>query len=78
MKKYFEFFSFFIGLLLISSCTSKGEIFTDATCIVHVAVVHPEKGLIENQTVIVQGEKILKVIASEELKLSPENNIIDG
>lgn len=78
MKNYFKLFSFLYVLLLVSSCAQNGEIFTDATCIVNVAVVHPEKGLIENQTVIIQGEKILKVVSSEELKLSPENTIIDG
>ena len=71
-------FQMLLWVLLIFSCESEGEVFTNAICIENVSVIHPENGLIENQTVIVSGEKILKVISSKELMLSPENNIIDG
>lgn len=64
--------------LLISACQPSGEVFAGATCIENVNVVHPENGLIQNQTVIIQGEKILKVVSSKDLELSPENKIIDG
>lgn len=69
----------FLTLFLsIISCQPSGEVFQDAICITNVSVIHPEDGLTENQTVIVQGEKILKVVPSSDLKLSPENQIIDG
>lgn len=77
MKKCFRLQNF-LCVLIISSCQPSGAVFPDAICIENVSVIHPEKGLTENQTVIVQGEKIFKVVQSAELKLSPENQIIDG
>ena len=69
----------FLALLLLgSSCQTSGEIFEDAICFENVSIIHPEKGLIESQTVIIKGEKIIKVVPSTELQLSPENQIIDG
>lgn len=68
----------FLWVLLISACQPSGAVFPDAICIENVSVIQPEEGLIENQTVIVQGEKIFKVVPSADLKLSPENQIIDG
>ena len=64
--------------LLISSCQPSGEVFADAICIENVAVIHPENGLSQRQTVIIQGEKIIKVVPSKDLILSPKNKIIDG
>ncbi len=65
-------------LILLGSCQPNGAIFKDAICIENVGIIHPEDGLIEGQTVIVKGEKILKVGYANELQLSPENKIIDG
>ncbi len=77
MKNTFKFLYASLFLFVVA-CQPSGEVFADATCIENVTIVHPEKGLIENQTVIVLGEKILKVVASKDLQLSPENKIIDG
>lgn len=71
----FLFLTLFLGIV---SCQPSGEFFQDAICIENVSVIHPEDGLTENQTVIVQGEKIFKVVPSSDVKLSPENQIIDG
>ncbi|MFK7814249.1 MAG: amidohydrolase family protein [Maribacter sp.] len=71
-------FLLILCILIVTSCQPSGELFLDATCIENVNVIHPENGLIENQTVIIQGEKILKVISSKDIQLSAENKIIDG
>ena len=65
-------------IVIASSCQPSGEIFADSICIENVNVIHPENGLIENQTVIIQGDKIIKVTPSKELQLSAENKIING
>ena len=65
-------------LILLGSCQPNGEIFEDAICIENVGVIHPEDGLIEGQTVIIHGDKIMKVAPSKALQLSPKNKIIDG
>lgn len=77
MTNTFKILSCLLFLLGIS-CRPSGEVYVDATCIQNVTVIHPINGLIANQTVIVQGEKILKVVSSNELQLSPKNKIIDG
>lgn len=77
MKHGLRFLSLTL-LISMVSCQPGGETFQDAICIEHVSVIHPENGLTENQTVIIQGEKILRVAPSSDLKLSPENQIIDG
>jgi imidazolonepropionase-like amidohydrolase len=65
-------------LLLFSSCQPNGEVFEDAICIQNVSIIHPEDGLIKDQTVIIHGDKIMKVAPSKALQLSPKNKIIDG
>ena len=65
-------------IVLASSCQPSGEVFADSICIENVNVIHPENGLIENQTIIIQGDKIIKVTPSKELLLSAENKIING
>lgn len=77
MKNILKFPSLLL-LLLLSSCLPNGEIFEDAICIQNVSIIHPENGLIQGQTVIIQGDKILKVTPSKALQLSPKNKIIDG
>ena len=77
MKNYFKFLYLFI-FAMVTACQPSGEIFKDAICIENVSVVHPENGVIDNQTVIIQGEKIFKIFSSTAIKLSPENKIIDG
>lgn len=65
-------------IFLFLGCQKSGEFFKDAICIENVSVINPEKGLTENQTVIIQDDKIFKIVSSKELQLSPKNQIIDG
>ena len=70
--------SILLFALFLTGCQPEGELFKDALCIENVSVIHPENGLTPNQTVIISGEKILKVVPSNEIALSPENQILDG
>jgi len=77
MKTINKLLYFFIVIFLIS-CQSSGDFYKDAICIQNINIIDPSNGLIENQTVIVQNEKIIKVVDSKTLILSEENKIIDG
>lgn len=77
MKNVLKFPSLLL-LILLGSCQPNGVIFGDAICIENVGVIHPENGLIKGQTVIIHGDKIIKVVPSKALQLSPKNKIIDG
>ncbi|MCH2083222.1 MAG: amidohydrolase family protein [Saprospiraceae bacterium] len=65
-------------LVIMVSCQPSGRIYEGAVCIHNIHTIDAESGLLKNQTVIVKGEKILKIAPSQELKLAPENTIIDG
>ena len=65
-------------MILIFSCTPKGEYFENATCIVDVSTIDAVDGLQENMTLIIHEDKILRIAKTVDLALSPENNIIDG
>ena len=66
------------ALLLLYSCKPEGALYENAICIQNVTTIDPENGLRENQTVIIQEGKIIKVGASDEIPLSSKNTIIDG
>ncbi len=70
--------SAFLIFTLFVNCRPKGEVFEEAYCIENISVIDPEKGLIENQTVIVKDGKIHNVIPSNQIQLSADNEIIDG
>ncbi|WP_273565327.1 amidohydrolase family protein [Maribacter halichondriae] len=70
--------STFLIFVIFISCHPKGEVFEEAYCIENISIIDPEKGLIENQTVIVKEGKIHKVVPSNQIQLSAENEIIDG
>lgn len=64
--------------LLFIACQDKGVLFEGAICIQNITTIDAENGQQEKQTVVLQQEKIIKIIPTAELKLAPENQIIDG
>lgn len=52
--------------------------FLDGICFTNVTIIDAEQGQIDDMTVIVQKEKIVKVIKSKDIKLSDTNTIIDA
>ncbi|MCE7990414.1 MAG: amidohydrolase family protein [Roseivirga sp.] len=75
MKKTF---SLLFLLHLTLSCSSDGQLFTNAICIEDITTIDPENGIKEHQTVVIQEGKILKVDNTRNLKLSTKNQIING
>lgn len=71
-------FVLYLTLLFHFGCQSSGEYFEDAFCIENISTIDSNEGLKENQTVVVKDGKILKITSSNDLKLDPENEIIDG
>ncbi|MEM8525865.1 MAG: amidohydrolase family protein [Bacteroidota bacterium] len=69
---------FFVSGLLFTACKDKDQLFKDAICIQNITTIDAEAGAQENQTVVLQDEKIIKVAPTDELQLALENNIIDG
>jgi imidazolonepropionase-like amidohydrolase len=71
-------------LLLVSisflflECTPYETYFEDSLCIENITIIDPQKGQIDNQTLIIQNGKISKIFPSQEINLSRENNIING
>jgi hypothetical protein len=57
-------FGIIVSILFFSSCVPKGEYYEDTLCIENVSLVDPEKGLIENKTVLIRDEKIYKVVSA--------------
>lgn len=70
-------FKLLLAVLLIAGCKEKLEL-KDALCIQNISVIDPEKGLIENQTVVIQDGKITKVVSSRDFGISGNNQVIDG
>jgi urease alpha subunit len=68
----------FLAVIFFLACHRAEVRFEDALCIENVSIIDPEIGLIDNQTVIIKAGKIHKVVATDELPLSPDNEIIDG
>ncbi len=52
--------------------------YDDAYCIANITTVDVEQGLRESMTVIVKGDRILKIDKSVNFNLSPSNQIVDG
>ncbi len=69
---------FLLILFVFIGCSKPGELFKEATCITNISTIDANNGLISNQTIILKDGKILKIAKSKDLKLSPENKIIDG
>lgn len=67
-----------LSLFLIISCSPKQEVFEDAICITNVNTVDSQSGLQEAMTVIIKGNRILKIGKAESFNLAPSNQIIDG
>jgi len=64
--------------ILSAACQDRGVLFEDAICIQNITTIDANNGQQEKQTVIIQQEKIIKIAPTAELKLAPENTIIDG
>ena len=69
---------YLILFALITNCSSNEMIFENAICIQNINTIDPQEGLKENQTVILKDGKIFQIANSNELELSPSNNIVDG
>jgi len=65
-------------LCFLFSCSGKKELFEDAICISKVNVIDAESGLQKNMTVIVKDDRILKMVKSDSIQLSEENEILDA
>jgi len=65
-------------VLLFAACQDKGVLFENAICIQSITTIDAENGQQEKQTIVFQQEKIIKIAASDELILAPENTVIDG
>ena len=67
-----------LGVLCLTlGCDFTSLTYPDALCLQHIAVVNPQSGIQDDQTVIIQAGKILRVADSKLLPLSPKNTIID-
>ncbi len=64
--------------ILIFSCQPGGKLYEGAICIENITIIDPVDGVSESQTVIIKDDRIHLVAPSSGLKLSPENEIIDG
>jgi len=64
--------------ICLSACQPAGEVFENAICIQNITTIDAEKGLKANQTVVISEGKIIKIATTSELKLSSENEILDG
>ena len=73
-KIYIPLFS----ILIFLSCGEGFHFFENAICIENVNTIDAKTGLQNNQTIIIQEGKILKISPSDKLKLSPKNKIVDG
>ncbi|MGI9550092.1 MAG: amidohydrolase family protein [Aurantibacter sp.] len=68
----------FLASVFLIACHRAEVLFEDALCIENISIIDPEKGLIDNQTVIIKAGKIHKVVSTDELHLASDNEIIDG
>lgn len=75
MLKYFIISIFSILLL---GCNSSALVFENAVCITNVNTIDAKDGLSENMTVVIKGNKIVKVAPSNSISLADKNEIIDG
>lgn len=76
MKKAIKLF--LLSSILLSGCKSPDLFFENALCLENISTIDPVEGLKENQTIIITDGKISKVANTNELRLSPKNNIVDG
>lgn len=67
---------FFI-LILFASC-SDIETFENSTCINNITTIDAESGLKENQSVIIQDNKIVRIQETKKVNLTGNSTFIDG
>ncbi|MBL7864094.1 MAG: amidohydrolase family protein [Cyclobacteriaceae bacterium] len=66
------------GFLALTSCREKVEV-SNALYIEHINIIDPDRGLIEDQTVIIKDGRIIKVVASKEFAVAGNNNqVVSG
>lgn len=76
MKNYYA--AILAILLICFSCQPAGELFEGAVIIEHIDTIDPTDGLKEDQSIVIRDGKIIKIAPSSQLKLSPDNKIVDG
>ncbi|MEM8889318.1 MAG: amidohydrolase family protein, partial [Bacteroidota bacterium] len=76
MKNYYA--AILVIFLLCFSCQPAEELFEGAIIIEHVNTIDPTDGLKTDQSIVIREGKIIKIAPSSQLKLSPENKIING
>jgi len=69
---------FLVAMILASGCTPPGEVFENSLCIQNITILDPQENPRERQTVIIRDGKIIRIVSSDSLTLSPQNRIIDG
>jgi imidazolonepropionase-like amidohydrolase len=69
---------FYLLLTVLLLGCSEGILFEDAICFTNIDIIDAQNGLQKNRTVVIKGDRIVKIAPSAELTLSSSNNIIDG
>ncbi len=67
-----------LSIICCFSCQENGLFFEDAYIIHDINLIDPVDGLVNNQTVVVKGNKILNIYNTKEISLSPKNKIYNG
>ena len=63
---------------LLTSCNNSKEYFENSYCIENINIIDSVNGLKKNMTIVISGNKILKVGKTKNLSLSKKNKIYDG
>lgn len=72
---------YYLLSFFIIGCNSPASMFENATIITNVSTIDAKDGLKKNQSVVIQGNKIIKVFSTSDNSISfdPKNNtVIDG
>lgn len=67
-----------ISFFLLISCNTSKEYFENSYCIENINIIDSVNGLKKNMTIIISGNKILKVEKTNNLILSKKNKVYDG
>lgn len=70
--------TFLLLAIFVLACQPSAVYYPDAICIENVTVIDPVEGEKAQQTVIIKAGKILKIKASDDLRLDDNNTIVDG
>ena len=67
-----------ILFILLVYCNTSEEYFENSYCIENINIIDCRNGLRTNMTIVISGNKILKVEKTNNLILSKKNKIYDG